>query len=92
MRYVENVVIGMPICEPKELLSSDVLDWETIESEKTYFTTERYLPRILVELGIYPSVSEIKRNKPELMITLNELDFIRIKATKKRMLWVLVGR
>ena len=62
-----------------------------------YFTEERFLPRILVDLGIYPSVSEIRRNKPELMITLDTPDFIDgidetgLKVSKKRKLWILVG-
>jgi hypothetical protein len=50
------------------------------------------LPRILVDIGIYPSVSEIKRNKPELMVELNQLDFLdNLKVSKKRRVWILVG-
>ena len=50
------------------------------------------MPRILVNIGIYPSVSEIRRNKPELMISLDKLDFIgNLNASKKRRLWILVG-
>ena len=43
----------------------------TLKKEKIYYTEERFLLRILVDVGIYPSVSEIRRNKPELMIGLN---------------------
>ena len=35
---------------------------------------------------------EIRRNKPELMISLDKLDFIdNLKVSKKRRLWILVG-
>lgn len=74
------------------MFATDEDDWNNIEKEKTYYTEERFLPRILVNLGIYPSVNEIRRNKPELMIELNQLDFIdNLKASKKRRLWILVG-
>ena len=64
----------------------------TLKKEKIYYTEERFLPRILVDIGIYPSVSEIRRNEPELMIGLNKLDFIdNMKVSKKRRLWILVG-
>ena len=52
--YIENIVIGKPIVEPKDIFVSDQEDWDKNEKEKTYFTEERYLPRILVELGLYP--------------------------------------
>ena len=90
--YIENIVIVKPITEPYVMFAADKDDWERIEKEKTYYTDERFLPRILVNIGIYPSVNEIRRNKPELMIELNRLDFIdNLKASKKRRLWILVG-
>lgn len=90
--YVENIVIGKPIVEPLTMFSLDEDDWERIEKDKTYYTDERFLPRILVDIGIYPSVNEIRRNKPELMITLDKLDFINnLKVSKKRRLWILIG-
>lgn len=90
--YVENIVIGKPICEPSIIFAKDKKDWETFEKNKTYYTDERYLPRILVDLGFYPSISEIRRNKPELMITLDKLDYIdELKVKKKRKIWILVG-
>jgi hypothetical protein len=93
MKYVENIVIGSPLVDITEMFSSDIEDWNSVEKEKTYYTNERFLPRILVDLGIYPSISEIRRNKPELMITLDELDFIdNLKVSKKRRLWILVGQ
>ena len=91
MPYIENIVIGTPLVSAKELLSANDSDWVNVEFEKTLFTNERYLPNILVQLGIYPSISEIRRNKPELMIRLDKIDFINIKPKKKRPLWIIVG-
>ena len=92
MKYIENIVIGTPIADPKDMFASSDDDWNAIEKEKTYYTNERFLPRILVELGIYPSVNEIRRNKPELVKTLDGLDFIDgLKIKKNRKLWILVG-
>ena len=92
MAYIENIIIGNPVADPKDIFALDEDDWIRMEQEKTYYTEERFLPRILVNLGIYPSISEIRRNKPNLMIALNELDFIdNLKVSKKRRLWILIG-
>lgn len=92
MKYIENIVIGTPIVNPKSMFTSLDDDWNTVEKEKTYYTDERFLPRILANLGIYPSVNEIRRNKPNLVKTLDGLDFIDgLKVKKKRKLWILVG-
>ena len=90
--YIENIVIGKPLVEPSIMFAADKEDWNRVEKEKTYYTEERFLPRILVDIGIYPSVNEIRRNKPELMVELNQLAFIdNLKVSKKRRLWILVG-
>jgi len=90
--YIENIVIGNPIVEPSSMFAKDEEDWNSVEKEKTYFTEERFLPRILVNIGIYPSVNEIRRNKPELMIILDKLNFVDcLKVSKKRKVWILVG-
>lgn len=90
--YVENIVIGKPIVDLVSIFAKDENDWNSVEKDKTYFTDERFLPRILVNIGIYPSVNEIRRNKPELMVTLDKLDFIDcLKVSKKRKVWILVG-
>ncbi len=90
--HIENIVIGNPIVDPASMFGKDEDDWNSAEKEKTYFTEERFLPRILVNIGIYPSVNEIRRNKPELMVTLDKLDFIDcLKVSKKRKVWILVG-
>lgn len=75
------------------MFANDKDDWIKNEQDKTYYTEERFLPKILVELGIYPSISEIRRNKPNLMMSLNEVNFMNeIKVSKKRKLWILVGK
>ena len=92
MAYIENIVIGSPVAEPLLMFASDKNDWNRVEAEKTYYTEERFLPRILVDLGIYPSISEIRRNKPQLMVNLDDVDFVAdLKVSKKRKLWILVG-
>ena len=92
MAYIENIVIGTPIVEPCLMFAKDEIDWKRVEQEKNYFTEERYLPKILVALGIYPSINEIRRNKPELMITFDKIDFVNeLKVSKKRKVWIQVG-
>lgn len=91
MKYIENIVIGQPLSSPEEMFAYNLQDWNRIESEKTYYTTDRWLPKILVDLGIYPSFSEIRRNKPELVVSLNDIDFMELKVRKKQKVWILIG-
>lgn len=88
--YIENIVIGNPIVEPSSIFGRDEEDWILFEQEKTYFTSERFLPRILVDLGIAPSISEVRRNRKDLVRTLEQLDYLEIKYGKRR-LFILVG-
>ena len=87
---IQNVVIGKPLCEPHLLFASDEADWRSNERENTLFTDERFLPRILVSAGIAKSVSDVRRNRPELVRELHEVDFIMVKWGKK-FLWIAVG-
>ena len=89
--YVENIVIGKPLVDEADLFSLSNEDWFKNEAEKTFWTNERFLPRILVDIGIFPSTSEVRRNKPELVKTLDKVDFIELKVTKKRKIWIAVG-
>ena len=99
MKYIENVVIGningketslFPL--ESHLFAIDNEDWYANESNKTYYTDERFLPKILVDLGVYPSVSEVRRNRPDLIMTLDKQDFIsKLKVAKKRFLWIAIG-
>ena len=91
--YIENIVIGQPLADPASMFALDHEDWERMEKEKTYYTEERFLPKILVDLGIYPSIGEIRRNRKELVVTLDKIGFIdRLKVSKKRTVWILVGK
>jgi hypothetical protein len=91
-KHIENIVIGKPLVPPESMFAVDLADWESVEKDKTYFTDESFLPRILVELGIYKSVNEIRRNRKDLMITFDEPIFMdKLKVGKKRWLWILVG-
>lgn len=90
MKYIENIVIGKPIVESCDIFAKDMEDWEKNEKEKTFYTEERFLPKILVEIGATKSISEIRRNRKDLMITLDELDYKEIKLGKRR-IFVLVG-
>ena len=90
-KYVENIVIGYPIAEEYLVFSKNYEDWIKNEFDKSFYTEERFLPKILVELGIYPSINEIRRNRKDLMITLDKIDYIELKVSKKRKLYILVG-
>lgn len=88
----ENVVVGIPIPEMGvvDMLAKDKDDWEHIEKEKTLFTNERFLPKIMVEAGIVKSVNEVRRNNPKLVRSLDEPEYLEIKWGKKR-LFILAG-
>ena len=88
--YVENVVIGSPIVSEESMFSTDLDDWFNNERQKTVHTDERFLPKILVDIGVVPSINEVRRNKPNLMRNLGSLDFIEVKWGKRKV-WMLVG-
>lgn len=91
--YVENIVIGTPIDNPQDIFATNESDWLFNEKEKTYFTKETYLPRILVDIGIYKSISEVRRNRPDLVRNLTEISYMdRLKVAKKRWLYISIGR
>ena len=87
---IQNVVIGNPVCEPWLMFSNNQEDWINNDIKETLFTEERFLPRILVECGIAKSINEIRKNKPDLVKTLDKVDFHEIKWGKKR-LFIQVG-
>lgn len=89
MRF-QNVVIGEPVCEPWQMFAYDKKDWEENEKKNTLFTEERFLPKLLVMCGIAKSINEVRKNKPDLVKTLDEVDFHQIKWGKKR-LFIQVG-
>ena len=88
--YIENIVIGKPIIDEATLLSKGIEDWNNIESTKTVYDTERFLPKLLVKYGFTKSIAEIKRNRPDLVKQLNTLDYLEIKLGKRK-IFIVVG-
>ena len=86
----QNVIIGNLLVDPKELFAINQVDWDENEKQNTLFTSERFLPRILVAAGAAPSINEIRRNRPDLIRELNEVGFEMIKIGKK-FLWIAIG-
>ena len=64
---MENVIIGNLLVEPHHIFGLNKNDWNEIEKDKTLFTDEKFIPRIMVQAGIVNSVSEVRRNRPDLM-------------------------
>lgn len=85
-----NVVIGKPLVDPKTLLALDDLDWKNNEQPQTLFTETRYLPAVMKEAGVVQSTSEVRKNRPDLSISLENPDCLWVKWGKKR-LYVIVG-
>jgi len=86
----QNVVIGKPIVDPQLLFAKSEEDWEKNEKPNTLFTESRFLPAILKEAGVVSSTGEVRRNRPELVRTLDSLDCLMIKWGKK-FLYIVVG-
>lgn len=89
MSVIKDVVVGKPICEPWQMFCNTEDEWEDTKKE-VIFTNERFLPRIMVDCGVVKSVSEVRRNKSDLVVELNKLDFLEVKWGKSR-LYILVG-
>lgn len=85
-----NVVIGKPLVDPKTLLALDDLDWKNNEQPQTLFTETRYLPAVMKEVGMVQSTNEVRKNRPDLNISLENPDCLWVKWGKKR-LYVIVG-
>ena len=86
----QNVIIGHPIVEPKNIFATDENDWSLVEKPQTLFTEQRFLPHIMKEAGIVQSISEVRRNRPDLCILLDKPDFLTVKWGKK-FLFILIG-
>lgn len=87
---IQNIVIGKPLIEPWKLISSSEEEFENFDKRETLFTSKRFLPSILVESGIVKSTSEVKRNKPQMCVELNDIDCIWVKWGKQKV-FVIVG-
>ena len=89
LAIVKDIVIGKPICEPWYIFCNEQDEWNDIK-DNVLFTEERYLPKLMVDCGLVKSISEVRRNKPELVINLDKPDFIEVKWGKSR-LYIQVG-
>lgn len=78
-----EIVIDKPLLSPEYLGFND-------GTARTLFTSKRYLPELLVEIGFFKSKGEVRRNRPDLDKTLDKPDMLEIKIGK-RWLWILVG-
>ena len=89
LAIVKDIVIGKPICEPWYMFCNEQNEWDDIK-DNVLFTEERYLPKLMVDCGLVKSISEVRRNKPELVINLDKPDFIEVKWGKSR-LYIQIG-
>ncbi len=90
IKHYENIIIGNPIVPVWELVASSKQDYKEKEEPITYFTETRSIAKILVEIGIVKSISEVRRNKTELCNEINALDCKNVKWGKHKF-WVVVG-
>lgn len=79
---IQNIIIGKPLVSLELLGINDTQD--------TVFEDERFLPRLLVKYGFAPSISEIKRNRKDLVRNLDKTDMELIKIGKKKV-WIIIG-
>ena len=89
LAIVKDIVIGKPICEPWYMFCNEQDEWDDIK-DNVLFTDERYVPKLMVDCGLVKSISEVRRNKPELVINLDKPDFIEVKWGKSR-LYIQIG-
>lgn len=85
-----NIVIGRPLVDPWKLISKSKEEFNKFDKSDTLFTDERFLPAALVEAGVVSSRSEVRRNKPDLCISLDTPDCIWLKWGKQK-IYIVVG-
>lgn len=92
-KHIENIVIGIPLVPCGVLISDGGTPDMLNEMEKTYFTNNCNIAQILKELGVVPSVSEVRRNQPMLISNLDN-DYVDCFWVKwgKRKFYVVKGR
>ena len=88
----QNVVIGNPELDIRQVIAFDNDDWEKNEKSVTLFTETRFLPAVMKEAGIVDSISEVRRNRKDLVINLDQPDCLTVKWGKKRLFIVVGGR
>ena len=93
VKHIENIVIGIPLVPCGVLISDGSTPDMLNEMEKTYFTNNYNIAQILKELGVVPSVSEVRRNQPTLISNLEKdyTDCFWVKWGKRRF-YVIKGQ
>lgn len=86
----QNIVIGKPLVEPWTLISNSPEEFEKDDKKDTLFTDERFLPALLVDAGVVKSKSEVRRNKPQFCVDLNEVTCHWVNWGKKK-IFIIVG-
>lgn len=86
---VRDIIIGKPIIDPWYIFCKEKDEWNSIKDE-IYYTKERFLPKIMVDIGLVKSISEVRRNQKQLIVSLDHLDYMEIKWGKNR-LFILIG-
>jgi hypothetical protein len=85
--FPDNIIIGKPIANLNTLgINDDVLnEWTVFEDG-----SERRLDRLLVKYEFFSSMGQLRKNRPDLVKELNELDFMELKIGRKRVC-IVVG-
>lgn len=93
MKHIENIIIGVPLVSLAELITDGTNEDIKKEFEQTHLTSVRNIAYILKEIGVVSSVSEVRRNKPDLCKTIpdDDVDCFWIKWGKRRF-YVVVGK
>jgi len=78
----DNIIIGRPLTSIK---SHDIT-----ESENTVFEKERFLPKLLVKYGFFKSISQLRKNRPDLWRELDKVDCEELKIGH-RQIYIVVG-
>lgn len=94
-----NIIINNPLVSIQTLLSKNEYDWFDNELKITKFETEKFLPKLLVKYNIFKSISEVRKNRPDLILTLNynslkdEGNFFTfsIGSNKKHVITIIIG-
>ena len=87
---IENIIIGKPLVDEYLLFAPNEVEWFINEIRKTAWDEERFLPKLLVKYNFMKSISEVKRNRQDLWITLDKIDFLQFKIGQRK-IWICVG-
>jgi len=98
MEMPDNIIVGKPIFLEGE---SENVKWEDLfdvlgilPEEKTVFTDERHLPRILSDHGFFKSASAVrkavpKKGQPPFLRDLDTPEFSQLKIGRHRLTLII---